>query len=291
MSKTLEELRGDLARETGLLIEGAATGGAVGNLVDDDGLVRFDTNDELNGGMIYILEDAGGLGAAPEGQWRFITDYVAASWQVDVEYDFTIAPAVGDLYEIYRVPLTLDQWTQCINDAILDAWPEVWRPARHSFESTGVGRYTLKADAEEVQEVFARGWDGTNPPAPQERLIRGIDYNIYKGPTDDTFLHMLRPLPINEIYGIIRFYVFYRDRYDELAATESTYLDPAYIKAAAAANLYGLLADNTRGQADEGRYLQLLNYWQEQAQMQKRRLVAGLPQISNPALAQQEKKR
>ena len=290
MSKTLEELRTGLGRDTGLLIEGTAqTGSDATQITDDEGLVRFTRDDALNGGIAYILA-AGG--SSPENEWRFITGYAAATWEVEVEYDFDAAVAADDTYEIYRVPLSLDQWDQCINRAIIDAWPELWQPRTSTIYSTGVYRYSLRDGAEEVDKVFVRV---NNPNDPDKAynypLIRGIDWEAFKNEVGVLRLSMLRPPP-ESMQGIQTLIVaHYRERYAELAAAESTYLDPAYIKAAAAANLYGMLADDTRGQADASRELQLLNYWQEQAQMQKRRLVAGLPQISNPALAQQEKKR
>lgn len=290
MSKTLEELRTELGRDTALLLEGAASAdGTTTTLIDTLGLARFGKDDALNGGILYIL---GAGGAAPENEWAFITDYAHGTHTVTVEDLFGALPETNDTYEIYRVPLTLDQWDQCINRAILDAWPEVWQPRTFTIYSTGVYLYSLRDDAEEVDKVLVRV---NNPNDPDKAynypLVRGVDWEAFKNEAGVLRLSMLRPPP--ESMGGIQtlIVVHYRERYAELAAAGTTLLDPAYIKAAAAANLYGTLADNTRGQADASRYLQLLNYWQEQAQMQKRRLVAGLPQISNPALAQQEKKR
>lgn len=67
--------------------------------------------------------------------------------------------------------------------------------------------------------------------------------------------------------------VYTGQRYDELAAGESTELDPEYILAAAQSNIHGALAGIAQVQKDVAANLQLMAHWQEQAAKRKAELV------------------
>lgn len=288
MGLTLEELRTRLGRNTALIIESAAT---VNNpagaqyVYDTNYLGRFSSNDALYGGILYVLETTDGN--APEGEWRYIVDYTASSQCVEVDYGFSQAVSTDDLYEIYRVPLSLDMWDRAINAAILDAWPEVWHPGRQWFENTGVSRFELHEHVDELQAVFARAEEAQNPIAFKEPLVRDLDWRYYRNPNDNTpYLDLLHPLPINETYGQTSFYLYTKERYRALGAGETTYLDESYIMASAMGHLYRALAMQTGGQSDRDEYLRLMNYWRGEAQVIKQRLAASLGSIMNPRLAE-----
>ena len=70
MTKTLAEVRADLARAMNRYHSGAATSGAVGTLIDTNGLARYDEDEELAGALVHITSASG---EAPEGEARRIT--------------------------------------------------------------------------------------------------------------------------------------------------------------------------------------------------------------------------
>jgi len=79
-------------------MDGTATGGSTETVVDGVGLIAPD--DYWVGHYVYILADAGGEGAAPEGEERPITDYVQSSGTLTVAPAFSAAVADGDTYEV-----------------------------------------------------------------------------------------------------------------------------------------------------------------------------------------------
>jgi hypothetical protein len=89
-----------VAREVESLVERPATGGSDSTILDSQlntvGLV----DDSLNGGTAFVIYDAAGLGAAPEKQSRFITDYVGISGTITVSPVFSVAVAAGDVYGV-----------------------------------------------------------------------------------------------------------------------------------------------------------------------------------------------
>jgi hypothetical protein len=270
MAKTLEELRADLGRAAGLFLGGAATSaGTTVQIIDANGLARITETDFLKGGLAYVRTDAGGAHAAPETEARRITAFTPASDMITVEYAFSAAVAAGDVYEVYRAPLTLEQWDLAINQAIDEAWPEVWRREVYMPVATGVDNYLLPEDAWGVDDVLVQ-MTGSLAGWPAQRLPR--DHWSVDGTPGLTLSCRLVEKP--ESGRAIRF--VYRYRYPALAATESTDLDAGYILAAAKAHLYEMLAGEAGGQADASRYLQLLNFWREQAGLRKMSLASAL---------------
>jgi hypothetical protein len=97
------------ASELGHTREGTATGGSATTLVDILGLSDFD-DDDFNRGALWILEDAAGEGAAPEGSYRIVTDFVASSKTLTVQTFGAPNPVgAGDKYAVSteRFPLWL----------------------------------------------------------------------------------------------------------------------------------------------------------------------------------------
>jgi hypothetical protein len=70
-------------------------------------------------------------------------------------------------------------------------------------------------------------------------------------------------------------------RYDELAAGESTALDPQYLMDAARVQFYQRMADASRS-SDRGNFLQLMAHWQEKAEERKRTLAAAMMGYQRP---------
>lgn len=151
MGETLDQLRAKLARHVQRYITGTATGGTTATLIDTSGLARFTDDDALNGALLYISDTTDEQ--APEGEARFVTDYIASSKTLTVSPAFSAAPGAGDTYELYLAPLQLDDWDQCVNDAIGSAWPVVFKPTITEAAIDGGPDYALPAAAEGVAKV------------------------------------------------------------------------------------------------------------------------------------------
>lgn len=263
MAKALEELRIQLARVMGMAHEGTATGGAVDRLLDTNGLARFTEDDALLGSLLYIREDFGGMGAAPEGEAREVVEYTVATHEVFPEFDFSAAVGVGDLYELYLAPLSLEEWDEAINAAIREAWPEIWEPLIAEGAVAGpadaVNLVGDSAEAEEIAGVWLRDTAISDRWFHVPRAGWRFDRN-----DANKVLYLA-----TEVANGTEYRVLIKARYAELAAGEETELDEGYLLAAAQGYANGSLAGRTGGQADESRFLQLMNHWQEVARARK----------------------
>src|SRR3972149_6928882 len=86
-------------------IVSTATGGGGGTVVDSAYAIPGATADHFDFKIIKIATDAGGAGAAPEGEVRYISEggYTAATGTFATEVDFTAAVASGDTYEVHEI--------------------------------------------------------------------------------------------------------------------------------------------------------------------------------------------
>lgn len=103
---TRQDLIKALFRKTGIGEYGTATGGSVSTLVDT-ALINYGMHEKsLKGVIARIVKDAGGAGAAPEGDVRTIGGYAVATGTLTRETgsDFSAGVASGDEYEIWRNP-------------------------------------------------------------------------------------------------------------------------------------------------------------------------------------------
>ena len=114
-STTLKAVRGRVAERaySGRYapIISTATGGAVGTVVDSAYAIPGATTDHFDFKIIKIATDAGGAGAAPEGEVRYISEggYTAATGTFATEVDFTAAVASGYTYEVHEIhPTEID---------------------------------------------------------------------------------------------------------------------------------------------------------------------------------------
>lgn len=100
-----------------------ATGGSTTTIVDtklSDELQDSNEDDIYNGGTAIVIEDAGGLSAAPEGEFSRITDYVASTTTVTFSPALTTAPASGDRVIITTPDFPLYDMLEVLNDSLED---------------------------------------------------------------------------------------------------------------------------------------------------------------------------
>lgn len=266
MGLTGDQLRIDLAKSVGRYFNGTATGGTVQTLIDINGLDRWTETDALKGALLYII-DTGDAGA-PWGESEFIKAYDVATNTITLYCPMTASIDSGDHYAIYLAPLDFEGWNDCVDDAILSAWPEVFTPATEDVSPTGALTYALSAAADRVlgaEITFKSALAGY----PSQPLLQWYT----TGEPGALTLKLSRPVPSSSDMTIR---VLTGQKYDALGGGGTpTNLDPVYILMAARANFYQRMADASR-QSDRGGFLQLMAHWQEQATQRKAALGAAL---------------
>src|SRR3990167_5677525 len=115
MSKTLFDCTLELARVLGVLTEGVATGGSTSTLIDT--VERTEADDYWNGGTAWILYDAGGLGAAPQGEYAVVSDFANTGGVITLRTAITQV-AAGDRYAVAKKRYPLHLLVQKVNEAI-----------------------------------------------------------------------------------------------------------------------------------------------------------------------------
>ena len=121
-AKTRADFIKEVAERYGQYRRLTASGGSTTTIVDADGL--YEADDFWIGHYAYILTDAGGAGAAPQGEERPVTDYDQSTTTLTVAPAFTAAVANGDTYEL--LPERRDRIIDAINAGVQAAgetWP------------------------------------------------------------------------------------------------------------------------------------------------------------------------
>ena len=122
MTSNLFDLSYQVSRELGQAFEGTATGGGTTTLIDTVWLSSY-PNDYFNRGTVWILYDAGGAGAAPQGEYARVTDFDKASSTATIVT--VTAIGAGDRYAIATEEYPLDIIIQNINRVLSELWIRV----------------------------------------------------------------------------------------------------------------------------------------------------------------------
>jgi len=104
-------------RETGNMIDITATGGSTTTVVDANS--RYTTTNALLNGTVIVTRDAGGAGAAPEGEFGLISAFVSGTKTFTMAA-LTTAVASGDSIGLVRSVIPATQMLQAVNDGIQD---------------------------------------------------------------------------------------------------------------------------------------------------------------------------
>lgn len=91
-----------------------ATGGSTTTLVDSTLGTAYEDTDSLLGGAVYISYDAVGAGAAPQGEYKKITDYDPSTGTLTFTA-MTAAPASGDEYFLSLPSFPIDVVKERVN--------------------------------------------------------------------------------------------------------------------------------------------------------------------------------
>jgi len=103
-----------LANKLGVLRVSTATGGTTTTLLDTK---RTEGDDAFNGGTIWLITDAGGASAAPEGEWATVSDFANTGGVFTVST--MTAPASGDTYGCATARYPLDVLKTAINNELI----------------------------------------------------------------------------------------------------------------------------------------------------------------------------
>lgn len=155
MAKTLADLIESVASQYGVYVQSDATDGSVNTIEDTDRLLEPDSY--FNGMYAYILEDAGGAGAAPEGEHRAITAYSQGDQLLTVSPDFTAAVVAGDTYEILSI--SRDLLIRQINAAIRESrgnWLVIQRDTTTITLLSDTFSYALPTDLVSLNDLLTR---------------------------------------------------------------------------------------------------------------------------------------
>lgn len=118
MAFTLANLLAGAFQSLGQLTTGnKATGGSTTTVVDSTQANTARDNAWKNGGM-FILRDAAGAGAAPEGEFQRISAFTNSSGTFTVETAFSSAVGAGDIYGFTSPYYPLRQMQELANTAL-----------------------------------------------------------------------------------------------------------------------------------------------------------------------------
>jgi hypothetical protein len=118
-SNTLFTLTYETARALKQTYEGVASAsGSTVTLIDAN---RLESSDAFNSGTIWLLYDAAGAGAAPQGEYGVVSDF--ASGGTITFSALTAATTVSDRYAIAKKRYSLQDLIGGVNEAIADLGP------------------------------------------------------------------------------------------------------------------------------------------------------------------------
>lgn len=118
MTYTLFDITLRVAKELDIALESIATGGAVGTLTDTNELQTNYSDDHWNRGTVWMIYDAAGAGAAPQGEFTRLTDFVSATGVVTFRDNLTVAVAADDVYAIANREYRLDTIINQVNKVL-----------------------------------------------------------------------------------------------------------------------------------------------------------------------------
>jgi hypothetical protein len=168
----------EVARNLGIVSDGTATGGSTTTIVDTLG--RKETEDYWAGtgdktGTVWITYDAGGVAAAPQGEWGKVSAFATSTSTITFRPAMTVAVASGDGYAIAKKRYPLFILIQCVNQTLYDLGVIPYTDTGTISMAAGQSEYTLPTAAKlDLREV----WLQTNQDSDDNRWARVYDWKI-----------------------------------------------------------------------------------------------------------------
>lgn len=166
MAYVLFDAMTDLYKELGQWNESVATGGDTTTIVDSK-LATLGSDDDWNEGRAFIVYDAGGASAAPEGESRRISDYTDSSgtFTVDTAWSGSSQVASGDRYGYVSEFYPYHTMIGILNDALREMG---------TFVLTDTT--SLDTAAAQTEYTYAVAWK-RNPPFRVDIQTKTTDAN------------------------------------------------------------------------------------------------------------------
>jgi hypothetical protein len=119
MPLTLSSVLQSVYSQLGELNTSKATGGST-TTVTDTTIINASRDNVWKEGVLFMVYDVGGAGAAPEGQFQRVSGFVNSTGVFTVDTAFTTAPAANDLYGVASSYYPLRQMIRSVNDGLVD---------------------------------------------------------------------------------------------------------------------------------------------------------------------------
>lgn len=160
--------------ELGTLRSGTATGGATNTIIDTSGLKNVD-DQYYEEGTAFIMYDAGGAGAAPQGEFSVVSKHEKLTSTLTLQNALSAAVVSGDKYGVAIRRYPLDRMVEKINMVLFS---DVYIPLSDSTSLTVVAdqlEYALPTGVGlDLREVYV----AQNATADQEDWVPITNYEI-----------------------------------------------------------------------------------------------------------------
>ena len=175
MSKTLFDCTYELARALNIVSEGIATGGSTTTIVDT--VERTEADDFWTNGTAWITYDAGGAGAAPQGEYGYVSDFVSSTGTITLRSALTAGVASSDRYAVARPRYPLQLLIQKVNETFGVIEKTDTSTITLAADQT---EYSLPSDVLELKEVWLQTRTDDSNDNKWERLY---DWDTIKSAT------------------------------------------------------------------------------------------------------------
>jgi len=256
-----------LADRLKVLRTSTATGGSTTTLIDTK---RTESDDAFNGGTIWLITDAGGASAAPEGQWARVSDWVNSTTTATMAA-MTVAPASGDTYGIAAGGFPLDMLIGGINDELVKH--RVVRYDRTSLDVvSGQSEYTLPAGIR--QDNLLNVYEETDSDSDDSKPVK-LNFQVQTAAAGSQHLLILESTNVTAGYDLMLEYTTYLSPIYTASGVIDNSLPMARILDQAAANCLAIRM-RTTGSINK-LDMQLMGWFREDAKDAKRENVVRRP--------------
>lgn len=159
----LSELTYRTARALGIVEISKATGGSTTTIVDTVGRKEADNYWVGTGNKtstVWIIQDAGGAGAAPEGEMGIVTGYTLTTPASTITFSpaMSVAVAASDVYAIAKKRYPKHILIQMINQALSDLGTIPYTDITTLTSGSPRTEYTIPVDANmDLRGVYVQG--------------------------------------------------------------------------------------------------------------------------------------
>lgn len=163
MTYTLYDLMYKCLAEMDLLTEGIASGGTDTTIIDADATgtkeIGGREDDYFNGGIAGISYDQAGAGAAPQGEFSEVSDFVQTNPTITLQDALTVAVAAGDHYWVSKRRFAWTRIRQALNTVLddIEVRSEDTTTITTAAQQT---EYDLPANVKQLREVYIQATIG-----------------------------------------------------------------------------------------------------------------------------------